>query len=67
MHTDAEEQRYIPAESGLYAGGDLFMPGSKGDWKRCMEQLKSGVLSRRQLEINATRILHMARRLTREP
>lgn len=49
------------------AGGDLFMPGSKGDWKRCMKQLKSGVLSRRQLEINATRILHMARRLIREP
>lgn len=45
------------------AGGDLFMPGSKGDYKRCMEMVKSGHLSKKQLQINATRILHMAQKL----
>lgn len=46
------------------AGGDLFMPGSKGDWKNLMCVLKKGTLSRRQLEENATRVCHMAKKLT---
>ncbi len=45
------------------AGGDLFMPGCKGDYDRCMAYLRSGELPRYQLEQNATRILHMAKRL----
>ena len=46
------------------AGGDLFMPGGKGDWKKIMDALKNGTLSRRQLEENATRVYHMAKKLT---
>lgn len=46
------------------AGGDLFMPGGKGDWKNLMDALKKGTLSRRQLEENATRVYHMAKKLT---
>ena len=46
------------------AGGDLFMPGGKGDWKNLMCALKKGTLSRRQLEENATRVYHMAKKLT---
>ena len=47
------------------AGGDLFMPGSKGDYNRCLRLLRSGPLSRVQLEISATRLLHLARELTK--
>ena len=46
------------------AGGDLFMPGSKADYDRCMAMVRSGELPRYQLELNATRVLRMARRLT---
>lgn len=45
------------------AGGDLFMPGSKADYKRCLSMVRSGHLGRKQLEINATRIRRMARKL----
>lgn len=41
------------------AGGDLFMPGGKADYKRLMEAFKAGSLSREQLEINASRVLRM--------
>ena len=41
------------------AGGDLFMPGSKGDYKRVLAALEDGSLSRKQLEINATRVVRM--------
>lgn len=46
------------------AGGDLFMPGSKGDYDRCLKHLRAGKLTRLQLELNATRVLHLAKRLT---
>ena len=45
------------------AGGDLIMPGSKGDFKAMMKGLKDGLVTRRQLEINATRTVRMAERL----
>ncbi|MDD6193618.1 MAG: glycoside hydrolase family 3 N-terminal domain-containing protein, partial [Lachnospiraceae bacterium] len=41
------------------AGGDLFMPGSKGDYNRLMEALKEGKVTREQLEINGSRVLRM--------
>jgi beta-glucosidase len=41
------------------AGGDIFMPGGKGDYKRVLRALKKGELSREQLEINATRMIRM--------
>lgn len=46
------------------AGGDLFMPGGKGDWENLLKALKAGTLTRRQLEENATRVYRMAKRLT---
>ncbi|MCR4615611.1 MAG: glycoside hydrolase family 3 C-terminal domain-containing protein [Clostridiales bacterium] len=45
------------------AGGDLFMPGGKGDLKAMLKGLEKGIVTRRQLMINATRVLHMAKRL----
>ena len=44
------------------AGGDVLMPGSKADWKTLLKGLKEGKVSRRQLEINATRLYLSAKR-----
>lgn len=46
------------------AGGELFMPGCKGDVKNIMTALKKGTLSRRQLKENATRLYRMAKKMT---
>lgn len=46
------------------AGGDLIMPGGKGDYLAMLKGLKEGVVTRRQLLINATRVLKTAKRLT---
>ncbi|MGX8692635.1 MAG: glycoside hydrolase family 3 protein, partial [Clostridia bacterium] len=47
------------------AGNDLTMPGSKGDLKAMLKGLyKEGLVTRRQLEINATRVVRMAKKLT---
>ena len=48
------------------AGGDLVMPGGKGDQKAMLKALKKKKLSRRQLQLNASRVLHMAQKLTGE-
>ena len=45
------------------AGNDLTMPGGKGDFKAMMKGLKHGLVTRRQLMINATRICRMAKKL----
>ena len=47
----------------MAAGGDLFMPGCKADCRHILEALRGGNLSRRQLEINASRVLRMIRKL----
>ena len=64
--TQVQNPRYHNAlsEHVAAAGGDLFMPGGKSDWKRVQKALKAGTLSRRQLEENATRVYHMAKKLT---
>ena len=46
------------------AGGDLVMPGGPGDLKAMRKGLEEGVLTRKQLSINATRIIRMAKKLT---
>ena len=48
------------------AGGDLTMPGSAGDQKAILKALKKKKLSRKQLQINASRVLRMASRLHAE-
>ncbi len=45
------------------AGGDIFMPGGKGDYNHVLQALKDGSLTREQLEINGTRVLHMIDKL----
>ena len=46
------------------AGGDLFMPGGPGDLKALKKGLAEGLVTRRQLEINATRVYRKAVELT---
>ncbi|MBO6128582.1 MAG: glycoside hydrolase family 3 C-terminal domain-containing protein [Pseudobutyrivibrio sp.] len=46
------------------AGGDLFMPGTKADYDRVLQALKDGSLSRKQLEINGSRVATMVDRLS---
>lgn len=41
------------------AGGDVVMPGSAADTRNIRKAVKAGELSRRQLEINATRMLKL--------
>ncbi len=48
------------------AGNDLTMPGGKGDFKAMMKGLADGTVSRRQLMVNATRIVSMAKKLIGE-
>ena len=45
------------------AGGALVMPGSKVDYDDMMSALKNGTLTRKQLEINATRLIRVIRTL----
>lgn len=45
------------------AGNDLTMPGGSGDYKAMLRGLKKGTLTRRQLEINGTRIYRMISKL----
>ncbi len=45
------------------AGGDLFMPGSKDDYQQLLDGFKAGVVSKRTLQENATRVYHMAREM----
>jgi beta-glucosidase len=46
------------------AGGDVFMPGCKADFKNMEKGLADGSLTRQQLRINATRVYRMAKELT---
>ena len=54
------------AHQVIAAGGDLFMPGSQADYENIVKGRKEEKLSRRQLEICATRVLRMAARLLEE-
>ncbi len=41
------------------AGSELVMPGSSGNFKEMLAALREGSLSRRQLEVNASRMLRL--------
>ena len=45
------------------AGGELIMPGSKRDKEDLMEALKAGRLTRKQLLVNATRLLRLIKKM----
>ena len=45
------------------AGGDLFMPGGRIDYEHILTALRSGLLTRRQLEINAARVIELSKKV----
>ena len=57
-HRDSQAQ-YVAA-----AGGDLFMPGNKGDYDNLLQGIDSGAVTLEQVKINASRMVKMARALT---
>lgn len=48
------------------AGNDIFMPGSKKDYEALKQGLKNGIVTRRQLERNASRLYRIANTMKRE-
>ncbi len=48
------------------AGNDLTMPGGSGDYKAILKGLKEGTVTRKQLQINAGRVLGLAKKLAGE-
>lgn len=47
------------------AGGDVFMPGCRKDYSNLLNARKDGSFSRKQMEINATRVVRMVDMLTK--
>ena len=41
------------------AGGDLFMPGNKGDYDNLLQGIDSGAVTLEQVKINASRVVKM--------
>ena len=66
MNSKADIHPAVKPQLVAAAGGDLFMPGGKADFKNMMEGLADGSLSREQLQINATRVYRMAKKLTKK-
>ncbi len=66
MLSTASENKYRGALANevVKAGGDLFMPGCKTDFDRIMADLKSGAISKKQIQQNATRVCRMAEQLS---
>ena len=58
-HRDSQAQ-FVAA-----AGGDLFMPGNKDDYDNLLQGINSGNVTLEQVKINASRVVKMARELTK--
>ena len=58
-HRDSQAQ-FVAA-----AGGDLFMPGNKVDYDNLLQGIANGVVTFKQVKINASRVVKMARELTK--
>lgn len=64
MAQDKQSLHRMPIAAEIAkAGGDLVMPGSKGDFDSIVKAAKSGELELKQLQINATRVLRKAEEL----
>lgn len=65
MTSRADKHPAVEPDQVAAAGGDLFMPGCRGDYDHILRGLKAGRLSREQLLINVSRLYRLARELTR--
>ena len=64
MNSRSNKHPAVQPHGVAAAGGDLFMPGCKGDYEDILKGLRSGELTREQLLINASRLYRLARELT---
>ena len=64
----SKEAKYPEPHAGRVAaaGNNLFMPGAKRDYDEVLDALKTGVLSRKQLEISASYVYSMCCRLVKK-
>jgi len=64
----SKEAKYPEPHAGkvAVAGNNLFMPGAKRDYEEVLDALKTGILSRKQLEISATYVYDMCCRLVKK-
>ena len=61
----SKEAKYPEPHAGRVAaaGNNLFMPGAERDYKEVLDALKTGILSRKELEISASYVYSMCWRL----
>ena len=64
MNSKQDIQPAVKPQLVAAAGGDLFMPGCNADYDNILKGLADGDLTRKQLEINASRIYRMAKQLS---
>jgi len=64
----SKEAKYPEPHAGKVAaaGNNLFMPGAKRDYEEVLDALKTGILSRKQLEISASYVYSMCCRLVKK-
>ncbi len=65
MTSKKSVHRNALSNEAVKAGGDLFMPGGKKDYENVIAALKEGTLTRKQVEICATRVVRMCDRLAK--
>lgn len=53
------------APESVCAGNDLYMPGGRGDYSEVEKALSEGRVSKEQLQINASRVVRMAKELVK--
>ena len=64
MNSKADIHPAVKPQKVAAAGGDVFMPGCKADFRNVMKGLADGTVTRKQLQINATRLCRLAKELT---
>lgn len=66
MASGSQKYKAPNAAKVAAAGNDILMPGAKHDYRALKKGFRKGLVTREQLEINATRIIRMAKALTAE-
>ena len=62
-HNERDKHPIVQVEMTAAAGSDLYMPGCKGDFDDMLKGLREGTLTRKQMEINVSRVYRMAKKL----
>lgn len=63
IHNDRDTHAPVQPEMTAAAGNDLYMPGCKADFDDMLKGLREGTLTRKQMEINVSRVYRMAKKL----